>query len=303
MKNRKIHQLLFCLMLTFAPALCSAQKIHFSDTSNKWMTYNYVSQGASNGHAYYKKYFYLDSAVNENGHAYSVISKDNENLMLVREEGNKIYIKPFGSSFGGLIVTDTNEFLYFDYDLQVGDTLKMPLITTAIPDSYSIHKVESIDSIIINGTWHKKLHMKVISGFTGQYHVIEGLGTSSGAIIAGYTLNYAGQLICFQNNGTTPVSDLSNCSKLNVEDEVDVIAGSFKISPNPATDNVFISYTGQTRTDFELNIIDISGRSIMRTQFRKDTKLDVSTLQSGIYFIQFLHEGMLKKTYKLSKSK
>lgn len=303
MKKGVFYCLIFGLVLLLCPALCPAQKIHFSDTSNKWMTYFYHSQGASNGQQVYYKYSYSDSVVNENGRTYSVLNKGPNGLMLVREEGNKIYIKPLVSDFCGLIVTNPNEFLYFDYDLQVGDTLKMPLTTTAVPDVFSIHRVESIDSIVINGTWHKMLHMNVVSGFIGEYIVTEGLGASKGPLIAGYSLNYTGSLICFQNNGTTPLQNLSNCSKLNVVEEVDDVSGFFIIAPNPTTDNVSVSYTGQVKTDFELNIRDISGRSTIRSQFAKDIKIDVSTLQSGLYLIQFLHEGKLIKTDKLIISK
>jgi hypothetical protein len=299
-KFKYYPHIVLCLIFLGKVSTVSAQKIHFSDTSNKWMTYFYHSQGASNGQQVYYKYCYSDSVVVENGHTYSVLNKGTNGLMLVREEGNKVYIKPLVGDFCGLTVTDPNEFLYFDYDLQVGDTLKMPLITTMAPNAYSIHRVESIDSMIINGTWHKMLHMKVVSGFTGEYIVTEGLGASQGPLVAGYSLNYNGSLICFQNNGNTPLPNLSNCTKLNAVDEPDVIADFFKIAPNPARDNVFISYTGQTKTDFELNVMDISGRRIMHSQFAKDIKLDVGTLQSGIYLIQFMHEGKLIKTHKLN---
>jgi hypothetical protein len=295
----KYYPLILCLIFLGKGYTASAQKIHFSDTSNKWMTYFYYSQGASGGHAVYYKYMYLDSMVEENGHIYSVLNNSGQGLILIREEGNKIYIKPLTTYFSGFIVTDSSEFLYFDYDLQVGDTFQMPLVGQTYPVSVSVHKVVSIDSITINNVWHKVFQMNVVSGFAGTYIFTEGLGTWQGPIVVPYSQAYQASLICFQNNGTIPLPDLSNCSKLSVEDKVD-IAGSFKIAPNPARDNVFISYTGQTKTDFELNIMDISGRRIMHSQFAKDIKLDVGTLQSGIYLIQFLHEGKLIKTHKLN---
>jgi hypothetical protein len=299
----KYHLLILCLIFLGKVYTASAQKIHFSDTSNKWMTYFYNSQGASNGQQVYYRYSYLDSAVNENGHTYSVLNNSGQGQILIREEGNKIYIKPLATYFGGFIVTDPGEFLYFDYDLQVGDTFQMPLVGQTYPVSVSVHEVLSIDSITINNVWHKVFRMNVVSGFAGTYIFTEGLGTQQGPIVVPYSPAYQANLICFQNNGTTPLPNLSNCSELNAIDEVDVIASFFKIAPNPTTDNVFISYTGQTKTDFELNVMDILGRSMMHSQFSKDIKIDVSALQSGLYLIQFLHKGKLMKTDKLIVSK
>lgn len=299
MKFKYYPLIILCLIFLGKVSTVSAQKIHFSDTSNKWMTYFYHSQGASNGQQVYYKYSYSDSVVVENGHTYSVLNKGTNGLMLVREEGNKVYIKPLVGDFCGLIVTDPNEFLYFDYDLQIGDTLKMPLITTMTPNAYSIHRVESMDSTIINGTWHKMLHMKVVSGFTGEYIVTEGLGASQGPLVAGYSLNYAGPLICFQNNGTTPLPNLNNCTKLNAVDEPDVIAGFFQIIPNPASGNILIHYTGQSRIGFQLDIVDVLGRNIKHTQFAQEIKIDVSDFSSGMFFFSISDENGLKNTKKI----
>ncbi|MBW6483818.1 MAG: T9SS type A sorting domain-containing protein [Vicingaceae bacterium] len=80
--------------------------------------------------------------------------------------------------------------------------------------------------------------------------------------------------------GTTgdPISSIK-------ENEVN---SDFKIFPNPATNYVYFEHIGKTQSlEFNVELIDMFGRTIVETQTTKTNKIDVSNISKGIYFIRF----------------
>lgn len=68
----------------------------------------------------------------------------------------------------------------------------------------------------------------------------------------------------------------------------DILANSVVVYPNPATNNV----TVEVPESSQLSLIDMNGRQIItKSNSGQKENFDVSSLESGIYFIQILHEG------------
>jgi hypothetical protein len=276
-----------------APALCFAQKIHFSDTSNKWLTYYYFSQGASGGRAIYTNYYYADSMVMYNGHEYARLNVVNAGTSaLVREEGNKVYIKPIQWNSG--LISDTNEFVLYDYDMQVGDTLRMPWGDRG---SFSDHKLISIDTTMINNVPHRVFRMKIVTGLNGEYWVTEGVGTPQGPLIITYQPGYATRVICFRNNGANPISSYMDCAH-ETETDAPILLNGFRIFPNPASEYVTINYT-EAGSALQLDIIDLCGRKVKQAVFVDQIKLSVLDLCPGVYLLRLSNAKRFYKTMRL----
>ncbi len=71
---------------------------------------------------------------------------------------------------------------------------------------------------------------------------------------------------------------------------------SISIYPNPASELVYIS--SPESNDVELIISDINGRSVFQNKFNSNIKVDISKLESGIYFVKVSNQD---KSFKLIK--
>jgi hypothetical protein len=65
---------------------------------------------------------------------------------------------------------------------------------------------------------------------------------------------------------------------------------SFKIGiyPNPATDLIAIQFSGLVEADFQLDLIDVTGRIIESKSINKGQTIayfDVQTVYNGTYFV------------------
>lgn len=79
----------------------------------------------------------------------------------IREDGKKVFLKR----------PSEIEYLAYDFNLDIGDTVPCPGNSTA-PDSLRI--IDSIDSVIVNGVYRKRYVI-----FDGV-NIIEGIGASTG---------------------------------------------------------------------------------------------------------------------------
>jgi hypothetical protein len=83
------------------------------------------------------------------------------------------------------------------------------------------------------------------------------------------------------------------------------ISGELSIYPNPAVTQVNVSFTGTSSEPLVLDLSDLTGRNLERRSFGpgfSQLSLDVSGLQSGIYFIRISSaEGILIKRFMISR--
>jgi hypothetical protein len=295
-------RLIFFLSLLLALG-SYAQKVHFSDTTNKWVTtFGYGGSGASNWNTIYSYYNYADSSAEWNGKTYHVLIRNGMPIALVREDTalQKVFLKPIETFYGDYLkVRSTGEFVYMDYSLQVNDTLEMPLTYN---NSFNIdtpatskHVVVAIDSILMNNIWHKVFTMQVVSGFEfgGHYTWIEGMGSSTtGPIIEpAHPPGGINKMICFQNKGTYPIASLTACDNpaginpAGLDNKV-----SFEIFPNPASTTLSVHADKSGREDCIVSLSDCFGRNIYTKRFKHQVQIDVSAFAEGLYFLQ-LQQG------------
>jgi hypothetical protein len=76
----------------------------------------------------------------------------------------------------------------------------------------------------------------------------------------------------------------------------------FRVYPNPAKEQINISITNQYAEKPRLiSIVDILGKEVIKTQILNDDKATLSTndLETGIYFVRIIENGVAIETQKL----
>lgn len=198
---------------------------------------------------------------------------------LIRQEGKKVFVK----------YPSSDESLMYDFDLALNDILPS---TSVHPQTDLV--VTGIDSILVNGEYRKTFQIEGSAVFT----LIEGIGTNFGLLESVFpTLECSYSFFCYWENGI-PVyenTDFQVCDQvLNVKDLQD---SKIELFPNPSDQIVTIK-----GTESVLDVYDLSGRKVNVSSMINSSDgtivLDVTTLDSGLYFIMFT-----TKTGKLASSK
>lgn len=222
---------------------------------------------------------------------------------LIRDDtaANRVYIKPMNLENGNYFnLTDTNEFVYMDYNLEVGDSLIMPLVFAWDEDSISIHKVLGIDSVLIENSWYKKFLMQWSSTSVWDNHTyerIEGIGPLPVPVAESMP-----GITCFSNQGVIPSIFYQDCFFVSVKDldKPDVL---FNIYPIPAKDQLTISLNKVTAKHYQVQIINLLGQVLVEERFQKQVLLNLNRYSPGIYLLRIFEEGQLLQSDKLCISK
>lgn len=79
----------------------------------------------------------------------------------------------------------------------------------------------------------------------------------------------------------------------------DFKANSFSLYPNPANDILNVQFSEVLTDDVKYEVYDITGKKILNSEL-KNNSIDISTLQSGIYFLKLINddESLIKKFIK-----
>lgn len=188
----------------------------------------------------------------------------------------------------------SNDTLLYDYDLGVGDTLNQCNEIVGGETTY----VTACDSLLISGTWRKRIHLNINS------YLIEGIGSTGGLLgnwngwIGGYY-----SLKCFSLNGVTifPDTICNTYPGTNINDtgfEPDIL-----VQPNPIKEIGYINIRLQNPSNIKLQFFDLYGKKniLLNTELNaglNTIELNVSHFKSGIYNLQIINET---ETYHVNK--
>lgn len=294
-------------MMLMCVNIAQAQRAHFTDTSNKWyVNASYsepgVWQNCSRLYSYRQNISlgrYNYQLLSHNGscsssHAGSWTYTDADSA-LIREDTSvkKVFARIY--IYEGNYTNDTSEFLLYDYNLQMGDTLT----TTSKLGSFKYY-VSNKDSILINGVYHNRWVLTNTSSSFTSYTVVEGVGSFADPLFPYKPLQgLSGSigLVCFSdknvgNNPNNP-SWYYNCA-LGISDNK-IKPENIKVYPNPASRYVVFNYElSAVFSNLTLTITDVSGRIVKETRLASNKCLfhwHTNEIQNGVYF------------YKISDSK
>jgi hypothetical protein len=180
-----------------------------------------------------------------------------------------------------IVWPDSSEQLLFDFTMEVGDILTGYMATM----SGSIEVVQSIDSVLVNGTYRKRW---LINPYYNIY-LIEGVGSTfgflhpspgSGTDYPGYTLN------CFQQNNTKMYpSGSGTCELITSYDELSTKKGiEIAIFPNPSDDQFVLSLP-EDNEFIKIEVHDILGRSVLKQKIEGLNTILFDLDFRGTYFL------------------
>lgn len=196
---------------------------------------------------------------------------------------------------------DSVEQVLYDFNLQIGDTLKGYLARNcSLGGNTDI--ISGIDSILVGNTYRKRWAISVMS-FSPHAYLIEGISSSWGLLESPCLLIDGPEytLTCFKQNDNVIYPDTTtSCNLITTISGVSSKSISLSIYPNPFHTNATIQVNpefekGKLKFYNSLGLLvreeDISQRKTF-TLFRKD-------LPSGIFFLQLINDNGQIITQKL----
>lgn len=266
----------------------SAQKIKFTDSTNKWIIYVTWLNGTYLGGMEFREYT-NDSLVTLDSLVYRQFYPSG----LIREDtiARKVYYRSNAS--------DEEKVLY-DYNLNIGDTFRMKKSPTA---SF-LHIVVHIDSTLIRNVWHKIWYLKAGNSQLQSYAVVEGIGCMWDVKFPLWPyifFEHTAHVICFQTNNdypamNPPVVNLPNDLYCNTFTNGFCLTGIseppetslVKVVPSPMYLTARIVFPNRIGRG-ELIIRTNTGAEIFRRQFvqRDDFEIAADVINTpGIFFFQ-----------------
>jgi len=250
-------------LLSFQPL--RAQNYHpFPDTNASW-----CDERCDNGWPYANcTYFYYKTngkyAINDT--IYTIISDNYDHVTFYfREENKKVYVR---------MNPDMSEFVLYDFDKEIGDTVLLVEGYTGI--------VESIDSLLIGNEYHRRYYIQCWEWLS--FYFTEGIGSNAGLMYCDIPFaDIYPNLYCFSLNDTIYETDGSGGMSLG--DCWDYIgipennAENIKVFPNPTRECIYVDYAN----DCKLELYNLSGRLCRQSQSKF---IFVRDLDEGVYFLR-----------------
>ena len=171
-----------------------------------------------------------------------------------------------------------------------GDTFTV--VETLISEEVDLI-VTRVDSVeLMDGTKRKRQFLICEERFGGtrfgEMVWIEGIGETRGLLEVdkSCTFDQVNTLLCFQENGEVLFQNEEFESCWEFTSTEDLAAHGLNLYPNPASD--FIEIIGQTGT-IDYKLFSIDGRGLLSGT--STGKIEVGTLPSGMYVLEFLVDG------------
>jgi Secretion system C-terminal sorting domain len=207
-------------------------------------------------------------------------------LGALREDSitKKIYFLEPGTS---------HDTLLYDFSLSVGDTLPITYKNDDI-GPYPTNVISSIDSALVNGSYHKRFNIsEAYLGTDPNYvSIIEGVGSTFGLFPHLIPIFEEGGILeCFslKDSLAYPWGGAGSCVPLVVIAGVNEIKESenrVALFPNPATDRVKIISKNRL---YSIEIMDIFGKKIYHSEKNNiQTEINISNFTNGIYFVHMM---------------
>jgi hypothetical protein len=186
-----------------------------------------------------------------------------------------------------ILLDSTTESILYDFSLQVGDTVNSVLHDLAANCfGFNTETIVSIDSIQVNGNYHRVFHFQGSCTGPNGGSYIEGIGSNFGLLFPNRMDETESHLSCLKVNNQTyyPISTAS-CALVasinNLEQN-----SEFNIFPNPTSKTLTISLP-ENATTTECILVDNLGKEMKRFSVSGGENLvDVSELENGVYLMR-----------------
>jgi hypothetical protein len=286
----------FVIIISAISAL--AQQYRSFPTHNAvWREVQNISYGSSH-YSYddYQNFINGDTAIN--GKTYHKIYSSGKSYYYVYNSGSTSY---YQNVYKGCIREDSlkhvylylnenaHEYLMYDFNLGLGDTLSNNLYGMGLLHSYdpSIKLiVKAIDSVIVGGDYHRRYRFNY--SFRTLY-LIEGVGSSDGLMEEFDAFpTYYTNLICFKQDSIDAYPYGQACDL--VVTGIEEIASEQKIQlfPNPSCGTFTINFKDEVPENAILRISDQLGQTVYEKKLTggNSHQINAGKIADGIYFIR-----------------
>lgn len=227
----------------------------------------------------------------------------------IREEQKKIWINS-EYAFG-----DNLDRLAYDFNAQnVGDTITTNLLNYGDPITVK-NIIGGIDSVLIDGTYHRRLKLNTIDGNPTLENWIEGIGSNFGLVYASFYLitDNSYDLRCFSSEGISYQNNqllLSYCQLIppvNCDFATPVVnvkqPNHVSIFPNPVNDVLHIHFAVSFGSGTNIILYSSVGQLLVRKDISSETDLDlnVSKFPAGTYWVKLESGNGLRETMPVIK--
>ena len=192
----------------------------------------------------------------------------------------KVYYLPAGSS------SDT---LLYDFNLNINDILPESYINQDYPNN----RVTKFDSILIDGTYHKRYGITApgFGGIDSNYaYIIEGVGSSWGLLEGLHPQTEApsgSELTCFSVNGNALYPNTgAPCIFAFMDEPPEQIMPI--LAPNPFSKSTIITFAKKYK-NIVIEVYNTQGKLLMVNQYQDESQIEFNrgNLISGLYFMKF----------------
>lgn len=192
-----------------------------------------------------------------------------------------------------LLAGDTSERVLYDFDVHnIGDTLDMHCEMVC-----QYYHVTGIDSVLINGSYRKRIRYDCTQWMNQIHWLIEGIGKSTGFLDAcSEGFGAFTTLQCFtQNNQTFYPDSATQCNLINGTEEFSEPGVS--IYPNPGSGTFILQSTNQPFSNLTITVFNSLGEIIFESEIRNQKiEIDLSPHPSGIYFVKVIEGDRMAVT-------
>jgi hypothetical protein len=216
----------------------------------------------------------------------------------LRRDGQKVFFREN---------LDSDELLLYDFGLTEGDTTKLARIVTHFGDTSSLmtellFKIEKRDSLLLPNGWRKRWRAKCLNPNDAGYPEeiwLEGIGSTFGPVDR-FICNLSGsvgKVQCFWHNGQTEdvLLPYAGCLVEPVQDCLTTVhianpvrEAVVTISPNPFSDYLNLSFSGEMPSGVSVRLLDATGREMLLRQQQTGNSFQIErgNLPPGIYFLE-----------------
>ena len=190
--------------------------------------------------------------------------------------------------------TSGDVYVYID-DVSVIDTSKT--------DTISLCKN---DSMLLGGAWRQQkdsgiVFVDTVQGLFVRSYIQPSLYSTyrtdttlyfqeNDSVKAGYVWMYTDSTLILHYSTLNHCDSVVyyHCIKLLGIDQLQNDVGYFSLYPNPSHDFIEIKLANNSSSTYHISIFDITGKEI-HTQSLQQHKIDVTTLNSGMYFVKLMN--------------
>ncbi|RYD55926.1 MAG: T9SS type A sorting domain-containing protein [Sphingobacteriales bacterium] len=279
-----MFRIIFCLLLIVLSSSVSAQKIRFTDTSNKWVyTAKFIDRRRTPSEWEFNReeYYINDTIINSISYRqliHGLYLYPPQPPLCIREDttlDKVFFLNP---------VNNYQEEVFFDYNWTIGDTIPWMI-------SANDYVIKSVSAIAINNVIHKVFETKNLK-------YVEGILLTYDYRMWPAPLR-SHDLCSFENNGirpllyTIPSGNTDTCPVYKVSPPTIILQeskerNSVSVFPQPAHDNVTILLPTYI-FDGKLTIVNSLGRIILKETINNLRELKIKDLPQGLYYYHIIN--------------